>query len=182
MRKYLSRPLIYAALLLSLVSGITGYSQVAHHASASVQTVGDPDGAEYRALLAPVAGKTKRIVYFSAGVKTPTANTPVNSDPVCGLGGYTIFRADAYLVGTMTGTAPTAAIKWQHSTDGGRHWNDIGTWTTINATVTPASQSQTVSDIYNATTAVAYGDCFRAQYTLGGTSPGINLEINGFAK
>lgn len=184
MRKYLFRPLSYLLFLGLFLGGVLGLAQVDHHdAYAGIEVIGKEKGATDALYVAGTGGKVRRIVFFTAGVKTPTgANTPIVSDPVCGLGSFTLYRADAYLVGTMSGTAPTAAIKWRHSTDGGAHWTDVGTWTTINATVTPASQSQTVSDIYNATTAVAYGDCWDAVITMGGTTPGINLEINGFAK
>jgi hypothetical protein len=74
-------------------------------------------------------------------------------------------------------------VKWQNSIDGGTTWTDVGTWTTINATVTPASQSQTVADVSNNTTAVSYGDCWRATYTFGGTGTvTANIGIVGYEK
>jgi hypothetical protein len=177
------RRLVLTVLFALMALGLGGV-QFAPHAQAGPEIVGNPDGASVRALYAPQGGKVKRIEYFAAGVQTPVGiNTPVASDPVCGLGGYTVFRADAYLVGTMTGTAPTLAIQWQTSIDGGAHWTNIGTFTTINATVTPASQSQVVSDVYNSTTAVAQGDCFRVLKTYGGSgSVGANVAIVGIAK
>lgn len=177
-----------AALLI--VGGGVGYAQLAPaprvDAYAGAEVVGNPDGAEYRALFAPQGGKIDRIVYFGAnGLVTPAGGTttPLVSDSKCGLGGYTVFRTDVTLSGTMTGTNPTLAVKWQNSIDGGATWVDVGSWTTINATVTPASQSQTVSDIYGVSTAVAYGDCWRATLTFGGTgSVGANVKVKGIVK
>lgn len=128
-------------------------------------------------------GTVRELVYVAQGAKTMANTTPVNSTAACGLGSYEVFKAQVVLVGTMTGTNPTLAIKWQNSLDGGATWADVGTWTTINATVTPASQSQTVSDLWNATTAVAYGDCWRAQYTFGGTGTVVaNIGIRGLVE
>lgn len=184
-RKFLKLRFLALAFLLAGIGGVGSYSHFyTADTFASAEVVGNPDGANYRVLMAPQGGKVQRIQYFAAGVKTMSgANTPVASDPICSLGGFTLYRADVVLSGTMSGTAPTLAIKWQHSIDGGANWIDVGTWTTINATVTPASQSQVVSDIYNASTAVAYGDCWRATYTFGGSGTvTANFSVKGFAK
>lgn len=167
----------------TVMVGTIGLTQVVHPATAGPEIVGNPNSPD-RLIVAPAANtKTKRIVYFNAGVKTMAgANTPVASNPTCGLGDFTLYRADVELVGTMAGTAPTLAIKWQHSIDGGVNWKDVGTWTTINSTVTPASQSQVVADIVGST-AVVYGDCWRATYTMGGTGTvTANISIKGIAK
>lgn len=178
------------ALLMIVIVGSVGFAQVAHQAKAGPQVIGNPDGATDRMLIGNTSGQTQRIVYFvdpSDGVGgslvTPAVtSTPVVSDAKCGLGLYSLHRADVYLTGTMTGTNPTLAVKWQNSIDGGNTWVDVGTWTAINATVTPVSQSQVVSDLA-ASTAVAFGDCFRVQLSFGGTgSVGATLEIVGFEK
>lgn len=176
---------LLALSLLLILGGAFAYARLApvHDAYAGAEIVGNPDGASMRALIAPAGGRVQRIVYVAAGSKTMANTTPVASDPVCGLGGYTLYRADVVLSGTMAGTNPTLTILWQNSIDGGTNWVNVGTWTTINATVTPASQSQVVSDVYNATTAVAYGDCWRATYTWGGTGTvTANFSIKGAAK
>lgn len=175
---------------LLILGGLVTYAHVASQVDASGSQVGNefagaeisgnPKGATDRALYVDQSSSSvKRVVFFAAGAQTPAVtSTPVTSSTYCGFGGRTLFSASAYLVGTMTGTAPTLAILWQHSIDGGTTWVDVGTWTTINATVTPAAQNQTVSDIWNSTTAVAYGDCWRAKKQYGGTgSVGANLEV-----
>lgn len=171
------------AIVAMMFGGLIGVANFTNDAKAGPEIVGNPNGATSRVLMAPAAnGTVKRIVYFS-GVLTPVGlNTPISSSPTCGIGNASLYRADVVLTGTMTGTNPTAALLWQNSIDGGTTWNNVGTWTTINATVTPPSQSQTVADLV-ASTAVAYGDCWRYQVTFGGTgSVGANLRIIGFAK
>lgn len=173
--------LLILAFTLLVSAGIVGLT---NHADAGPEVIGNPNGANVRVLYAPAGGKVSRIQYFAGGSKTMAgANTPVASDPVCGLGSFTLYQAQVQLTGTMTGTAPTLAIKWQNSIDGGTTWSDVGTWTTINATVTPATQNQTVSDVYSASTAVAYGDCWRSTYTFGGSGTvTANFSVKGLAK
>lgn len=167
-----------AALLIAIL--FLGLGQIGNQAAAGPEVIGNPDGATARYLIGE-GESVKRIVYVEAGVKTMANTTPVASDPFCGNFGD-LHRADVVLVGTMAGTAPTLAIKWQNSIDGGAHWNDVGTWTQINSTVTPAAQSQTVADL-RASTAVAYGDCWRATYTFGGTGTvTANFSISGIEK
>lgn len=183
-----SKAAMFVVALAVVLGGLVAWNQLAAPASAldGAEIVGNPHGATTRALLAPQPNsKVKRVVYFAAGLQTPVGGTttPVVSDTQCGQGAFSVYRLDAYLVGTMTGTAPTLTILWQNSIDGGTTWVNVGTWTTINATVTPATQSQVVSDISNATTAVAYGDCWRVTKTYGGTgSVGANVKIVGFDK
>lgn len=182
---------LYTAALLFLalvVGGPSAYAQVAHHPRpefAGAAISGNPKGATDRVLAVDdSAGSVKRVVYFAAGSKTMTgANTPVSSSAYCGFAGRTLFRSDVYIVGTMAGTNPTLSFTWQHSIDGGTNWVSVGTWTAVNATVTPASESQTVSDVWNNSTAVALGDCWRMQYTMGGTGTVVaNFEAAGIAK
>lgn len=175
-RRYLSITLL---VMFALMAG--GFLFM-DRADAGPEVVGNPDGASFRALVAE-GDRVDRIVYVSSGAKTMAgADTPVAGDPKCGIAG-TLHEAEVRLTGTMTGTAPTLAIKWQNSMDGGSTWTDVGTWTTINATVTPAVQNQTVADIFNATTAVAYGDCWRVTYTFGGTGTvTANFSVNGLSK
>ena len=193
-RNRLNPVLVGTLVFLMLIGGLMGWAQLASNADASgtqggldfrgAEVVGDPSGATDRILYVDQSSSSvKRVVLFAAGAQTPVSGTtPVASSTYCGFGGRTLFRADAYLSGTMTGTNPTLAVKLQHSIDGGTTWIDVGTWTTINATVTPASQSNSFSDIWNATTPVVYGDCWRATKTYGGTSPGANLNVVLIAK
>lgn len=148
------------------------------------QVDASPQGPQYQIRALDQDGRVNQLVFVTQGVKTMAgADTPVASDAACGLGSFEMFTAQVVLTGTMTGTAPTLAVKWQTSRDGGTTWVDVGAWTTINATVTPAVQSQAVSDIWNASTAVAYGDCWRATYTFGGSGTvTANIGITGQAQ
>lgn len=178
-RKRLALIIMLPALILGLVAG-TFFAIDSEGVNAGPQIVGDPDNSDTRAIFAD-NNRVVRIEYFAAGVKTMANTTPVASNAFCGLNGTT-HRADVVLTGTMGGTNPTLTVKWQNSIDG-VNWTDVGTWTAINATTTPASQSQVVADIGNATTAVAYGDCWRAQYTFGGTGTvTANISIKGVEK
>ena len=173
--RYISLALLPLAILLAAI--LAGPGQ---RANAGPQIIGEQAGATVRALVSQ-DDQVKRIVYFDAGAKTMANTTPVASDPVCGLNG-TLHKAEVQLVGTMGGTNPTLTILWQNSLDGGTTWTSVGTWTAINATVTPATQSQTVADLV-ASTAVAFGDCWRATYTFGGTGTvTANISIKGIEK
>ena len=172
------RYLVALALLLFLAGGFAVFGAFEQN---NVDAA--PKGATDR-LVERDANGSVRITYFSQAARTPVgANTPIASDPWCAEPGttYTKFVAQVVLSGTLSGTNPTLAVKWQHSYDGGTNWIDVGSWTTINATVTPASQVQTVSDVAGST-AVAYGDCWRATLTFGGTSPGGNVSVSGYVK
>lgn len=172
---------ITTVLMVLLVSLFLGLSSFGSGAQAGPVIIGNPDGASVR-LLVQSNDKVQRIEYFPAGTKTMAgANTPVNSAADCGHNG-TLHMAEVRLTGTMAGTAPTLAIKWQNSIDRGVTWTDVGTWTTINATVTPASQQQKVADLA-ASTAQVYGDCWRAVYTFGGTGTvTANFSVSGLDK
>lgn len=178
--------LLAGALVFSTHSG-------GQDAYAGAAVYGDPSQSDTRALIS-VDGtdKVTRIVYFSSGSHaTGGANTPVASSTFCNIAG-TEHKATFRLSGTMAGTAPTLAILWQNSEDKGSNWTSIGTWTTVNATVTPASQSQTFFDqgpivLMNANTpvttpAVAYGDCWRVLYTMTGTGAAANFSVSGIDK
>lgn len=153
---------------------------VSGNVQAGPEIIGNPYGASSRAIITD--GETvKRIVYVDGPI-TMANTTPVNSDVNCGNFG-SLHAVQVQLEGTMTGTGPTLAMQWQNSLDGGVTWSNVGALTTINATVTPALQKQVVSDISNATTAVAYGDCWRVQYTFGGSGTvSANVNITGIEK
>lgn len=178
---------LFSVILLSftlLIAGVTVYVQHGgvNNAYAGAQIVGDPSQANARALIA-VNGSDKvtRIVYFKmANHVTGGANTPVASSSYCGVAGD-LHDAIFKLSGTMAGTTPTLAILWQNSKDDKSSWSNVGTWTTINATVTPASQEQTVADL-RASTAVAYGDCWRVIYTMTGANAAANFSVTGIDK
>lgn len=182
--KTISTRLSAFALGLLTVLSLVVYASLAPAGDplASAASIGNPEGADYRVLVnSNGSDRVKRIIYFKMeNHLTGGANTPVASGTVCDLAG-TFHYAEVKLSGTLAGTAPTLAIKWQNSKDGGATWTDVGTWTTINATVTPASQNQVVSDIA-ASTAVVYGDCWRALYTMTGTGAAGNFSVTGLEK
>lgn len=188
MRQRLKRRLtqtwfVFAFCLSLMLAGVVVANQAmpAPDAYAGAEIVGNPDGAADR-LIVQSNDRVRRIIYVQAGVHTsPGANTPVASNPYCDQAGL-FHYAEVQLTGTLTGTNPTLAVLWQNSKDGGTTWTNVGTWTTVNATVTPATQSQTVSDIA-ASTAVVYGDCWRVTYTFTGTgNPSGNFKILGMEK
>lgn len=160
------------------------------YAGASVD--GQQEGSNTRALISSGGDdRVRRVVYFQLeNHLTGGANTPVPSAKVCNLAGVYHY-AEVQFTGTLAGSAPTLVIKWQNSMDNGATWTDVGTWTTINATVTPATQKQTVADtgpivLMNANTpvvtpAVMYGDCWRVTYTMGAAGAG-NFAIIGAEK
>lgn len=165
------------AILVLTVGGLYAGGSIGRDANAA------PGGVVDRAIVRDITG-AQHITYFSQTAKTPVGvNTPISSSAWCAPAGstYTKFAAQVVLQGTLTGTNPTAAVTWQHSYDGGTTWITVGSFTTINATVTPAAQTQQVSDVA-ASTAIIYGDCWRAQLTFGGTSPGGNIGVTGYVK
>lgn len=170
--------LAFAVVLM----GAVGMMQSSpHDAYAGVQVDGQKEGATDRLLISSNGtDRVSRIVYFNMeNHATGGANTPVASGAICGMAGD-LHYAEIKISGTMTGSNPTAAFKWQNSKDNQATWSDVGTWTTINATVTPAIQSQTVSDI-RGTTAVAYGDCWRVTYTMSAAAA-LNFSVIGIEK
>jgi len=194
MSKSLRFRLIPFVVMAIMFIGTVSFSQVSHpsNAFAGAEISGQAEGSDVRAIITSNGtDKVQRVVYFKMeNHLTGGANTPVASGKVCGLAGEYHY-AEVQFTGTLTGSAPTLAIKWQNSKDNGVTWSDVGTWTTINATVTPATQAQTVGDskavvLMNANTpvvtpAVMYGDCWRATYTMGAGGAG-NFAIIGADK
>lgn len=188
------RILLTLMLLLSFSLGAVFYQSFEGSTSAfpGAVSTGNSGDANFRALVTSGGSdRVKRIIYFKLEPHaTGGANTPVASGSVCNLAG-TLHEADVKFTGTLGGSAPTLAIKWQNSKDDGATWSDVGTWTTINATVTPATQSQVVGDkvtdpYFNGTTTVQstatlYGDCWRVTYTMGAAGTGT-FSVTGVEK
>jgi hypothetical protein len=174
---------ISIGLMLFLLAGAFTFAslQSGPEAYAGASSIGNKDGADVRALVSSNGSdRVRRIIYFEMdNHQTGGANTPVASGEVCGMAGM-LHYAEVKFQGTLTGSNPTLAIKWQNSKDNGQTWSDVGTWTQINATVTPAIQSQTVADLA-ASTAVVYGDCWRVTYTMGAGGAG-NFSVTGIEK
>lgn len=125
---------------------------------------------------------SRRLVFREAN-QTPIAASGT-SVPVCGLSEYDEFIAEVRLTGTMTGTNPTLAITWQSAIGPNDTYTTIDTFTTINATVTPAAQTHALTELPGAvSTAVVYGDCMKMAWTIGGTdSPSALIDIVGHAE
>lgn len=187
------RTIPYAVVMILLGAAFAfAFLQPSPGAYAGASIEGQQEGANFRAIVTSGGtDRVKRIVYFKLeNHLTGGANTPVASGAVCDLAGEYHY-AEVKFTGTLTGSAPTLAIKWQNSKDNQATWTDVGTWTTINATVTPATQSQTVADskavvLMNANTpvvtpAVVYGDCWRVTYTMGAAGAG-NFSVIGLEK
>jgi hypothetical protein len=189
------RPLVLSLMMFLMLMGGMVTAVTREHTTdvyAGIATSGDQADANFRALITSNGtDRVKRVVYFKLEPHaTGGANTPVASGKVCDLAGTEHFAQVAFS-GTLAGSAPTLVVKWQNSKDNGATWTDVGTWTTINATVTPATQSQSVGDLvsmpyFNGTTTVnstatIYGDCWRATYTMGAAGAGT-FSIVGMDK
>lgn len=181
------------ALIVGVALGYSHYAP-ARNALAGAAVVGEKTGATDRLLISSGGDdRVKRIVYVKTGSHASAgANTPVTSTEYCGLAGVYHY-AQVDFTGTLAGTNPTLTFTWENSKDNGATWTTIGSWTTVNATVTPASQKQTLADhgdivLMNANTpvttpAVVYGDCFRFKYTFAGTgNPAGNFVVTGLEK
>lgn len=134
-----------------------------------------PENATHR--IVAQDGGVREVVYLEQVAVSATGN----GSAICGLGRYDLHSFQLKLVGTPAGTNPTFAFVMQHSIDGGTTWHTAYTFTQVNATVTPSSQLASVADV-KATAANAYGDCFRINYTLGGTNPSATFEVVGYSQ
>lgn len=163
---------MYLGLALALLIGAGAYSVDAGPASNQEQfrlAMIDSDGTVFRSVMIDDAD----------GAATGVASTAVTGEMVCVAGAADQFAANLTLSGTLTGTNPTLTTVLQHSIDGGDTWSTAHSFTVINATVTPAAQLVSLADV-PASTAVTFGDCWRYQYTFGGSgtlSGTINLSF-----
>lgn len=160
-------------LMIALLAVSFGFSAAVNptiHTSAAPV----PKGADYRILAQD--GSSRKTVYLASTAISATGT----GSSICGLGNFDLHSAQLTLSGTPAGTNPVFTFTWQHSIDGGTTWYTVDTFTAINATVTPAAQLKTVSDVKNASTAVAYGDCFRVSYVVSGTNPSATFQVVGY--
>lgn len=160
------------AALLAVSFGFSAAVNPTIHTSAAPV----PEGATHRILMQE--GEARSVVYLEQVAVSATGV----GQTVCGVAAFDLHSAQLKLVGTPAGTNPVFTFTWQHSIDGGTTWNTVDTFTAINATVTPAAQLKTVSDIKNASTAVAYGDCMRISYVVSGTNPSATFEVVGYSQ
>lgn len=119
---------------------------------------------------------------LASGTLAAGANTPVVGAWTCISSNYDQFGFQLVgPVGTMTGTGPTLAVSIDNSIDRGTSVAYNIAFTTINATVTPASEYKAFADVA-LSTAVTTGECWRARYTAGGTTPGGTLSVKMVGK
>lgn len=170
--------LLASVLILASALGVMQYRAMAGPAQPSEA---------FRAAYITADGHIQKAVLLEDGTFTMANTTPVNGTVACIQGDAKQFAAQLTLSGTMAGTAPTLDVVLQHSIDynpadpNAAHWITLKDFTDFNATVTPASQYDSWSDIA-ASTAVTFGDCYRARYTFGGTSSSVNIGLHLIAK
>src|SRR4051812_24124905 len=138
---------LIAILVLALVIGLAGLSFSAR-SDAAPNAV--PDAAR-----TDVGGQGSEITLVAPAVHTGSGT----SDWKCDEGQFTEFVTELTISGTMTGTNPTDAISIEHSIDHGTSVaGTVNSFTTINATVTPAVQTDVrLNGVVIANTPVAYG-------------------------
>jgi hypothetical protein len=91
---------------------------------------------------------------------------------VCGFAKFEKFAVEL-VVSAASGTTPTLDVTVQHSIDGGANWYTLTTFTQKTAA---GSELKTESEV-EAATAEVYGDCFRAIWTIGGTTPSFTFYV-----
>ena len=160
--RILSLTLIVA--LFGVVLGVQQFSGTAAPQSKETQ---------YRAVAIDENSSVRNVVLLDGPV-TGSDTTPVAGESVCLSGDADLYAARLTLTGTLAGTAPVLTVQLQSSDDGGTTWTQVGSsFAAINATTTPTAGKERVTFADSASgginTPVAYGNCFRVQYTWGGT-------------
>lgn len=112
------------------------------------------------------SGLSKTLVASAARTATGTGTQ------VCGFGRYEKFTMQL-AVTAASGTTPTLDVTVQHSIDGGTTWFTLATFTQKTAA---GSELKTESEV-EAATAEVYGDCIRAIWTIGGTTPSFTFSV-----
>lgn len=96
---------------------------------------------------------------------------------VCGLANFNKFAVQL-VVTAASGTSPTLDLTWQHSIDGGTTWYTVVAFTQATTTTTALKVESEVE----AATAEVWGDCMRASYVIGGTTPSFTFRVDLFAE
>lgn len=112
------------------------------------------------------SGITQTLVASAARTATGTGSA------VCGFQRYEKFAAEL-VVTAASGTTPTLDVTLQHSMDGGTTWFTMATFTQKTAT---GSELKSEAEV-EAATAEVYGDCLRAIWTIGGTTPSFTFYV-----
>lgn len=168
-RKHLA--ILYLVAAVVVLGGFLGVATYRSQANAAVPNE------------APQANSYQRIAYVAGGSKTMAGSgTVVAGEWKCGLGANSIYGAEVQFTGDVVGTNHTLDITWQNSWDRGTTTANVGTFPQINASAAAGTERQTVADIVGST-AVAFGECFRVNYALGGSGTvTANFKVNGIAK
>jgi hypothetical protein len=110
-------------------------------------------------------------------VPTGTVITATGNGTVAlGFGAADLLRASISCP-TVSGTTPSATFKVQDSIDG-IVWNDLISFTALTAA---GSQTLNYAEV-RGTTAQAFGDQLRANYTVTGTTPSFTCGLTVFAE
>jgi hypothetical protein len=115
-----------------------------------------------------MAKEVKSEVLVASAARTATGT----GTQKCGFGRYEKF---AFLldVTAASGTTPTLDVTIQHSIDGGTNWHTLVAMTQATA----AGEQIKVESEVESGTAEVYGDCFRAIWTIGGTTPSFTFKV-----
>lgn len=111
-------------------------------------------------------GKSETLAASAARTATGTGSA------VCGFGRFEKFAAEL-VVSAASGTTPTLDVTIQHSIDGGTTWFTLMTFTQKTST---GSELKSEAEV-EAATAEVYGDCIRAIWTIGGTTPSFTFYV-----
>jgi hypothetical protein len=146
-----------ALVALALLVGLAAGGLLAPSAPANAQDAG--------------GGRSVPLVASAARTATGTGTA------ACGFGPFDKFAAQL-VVTAASGTTPTLDVTWQHSIDGGTTWYTVAAFTQRTAT----GQELKAEAEVEAATAEVYGDCFRAIWTIGGTTPSFTFAVDVYAQ
>lgn len=117
--------------------------------------------------------ETKSVELVASAARTATGTGSAQ----CGFGRYEKFTFQLDVT-AASGTTPTLDVTIQHSIDGGTNWFTLVAFT---QKTTTGEELKTEAEV-EAATAEAYGDCFRAIWTIGGTTPSFTFTVKAFAQ
>lgn len=112
------------------------------------------------------SGRSETLVASAARTATGTGSQ------ICGFGRYEKFLCELSVT-AASGTTPTLDVTVQHSIDGGSTWFTLVAFT---QKTTTGNELKTESEV-EAATAEVYGDCIRAIWTVGGTTPSFTFTV-----
>lgn len=132
-----------------------------------------PDRAAAQQAQTTLEGKGTYVTLVASAARTATGT----GTTFCQFAPFTKFAAQL-AVTAASGTTPTLDVTWQHSIDNGTTWFTVSTFTQKTATGNELKVEAEVA----AATAEVYGNCMRAIWTIGGTSPSFTFSVKAFAQ